>query len=441
MTNKTTILIVCVITIIISIIGYIIIRFQEEFMVGLIKENAIHHCETIKGSVRYHMLENRKEDVKQIIETIGLQNQITEIRIFDKRGKIIVSSKNTNVGVSVDKDAEGCNSCHVEDKELLKQREIARIYKTTDDERLIGVMHPIYNEKQCFNCHPQSQKILGMLDVVLSLKETDAAISRNKKMLFLFFFITVLLISFIIGKYSYDLQKINRKLRQTNERKSKFILKVAHQLRAPVSAIQSCLKVVTEGYAPKEIHMDMISRAENRTRTIIPLINDLLDLAKTEELTKPKQKEYMDFKEMLSRTVAMMKEKAESKKIALSLKMEGTLPPIKARPEDIDDVFSNIIDNAIKYTPPDGKVEVIAKTDDEKIKVEIQDTGVGIPEGDIHHIFDEFYRAENIKKIEKEGTGLGLAIARKIIETYCGKIEVESKVNEGTKFIVVLPVS
>ena len=163
-------------------------------MVGLIKENAIHHCETIKGSVRYHMLENRKEDVKQIIETIGLQNQITEIRIFDKRGKIIVSSKNTNVGVSVDKDAEGCNSCHVEDKELLKQREIARIYKTTDDERLIGVMHPIYNEKQCFNCHPQSQKILGMLDVVLSLKETDAAISRNKKMLFLFFFITVLLI-------------------------------------------------------------------------------------------------------------------------------------------------------------------------------------------------------------------------------------------------------
>ena len=441
MTNKTTILIVCVITIIISIIGYIIIRFQEEFMVGLIKENAIHHCETIKGSVRYHMLENRKEDVKQIIETIGLQNQITEIRIFDKRGKIIVSSKNTNIGVSVDKDDEGCNSCHIEGKELLKQREIARIYKTNDDERLIGVMHPIYNEKQCFHCHPQSQKILGMLDVVLSLKETDAAISRNKRMLFLFFFITVLLISFIVGKYSYDLQTINRKLKQTNERKSNFIRKVAHQLRAPISAIQTCLKVVTEGYAPKEIHMDMISRAENRTETIIPLLNDLLDLAKTEELKKPKQKEYMDFKEVLSRSVAMMKEKAESKKIVLSVKMEETLPPIKARPEDIDDVFSNIIDNAIKYTPSDGKVEIIATIDDEKIKVQVQDTGIGIPEDDIHHIFDEFYRAENIKKIEKEGTGLGLAIARKIIETYCGKIEVESKVNEGTKFIVVLPVS
>lgn len=441
MTKKKPILIVFTIIIIISIIGYIIINFQKEFLVGLIKDNAIQYCETIKRSVRYHMLENRKEDVKQIIETIGLQNQITEIRIFNKPGEIIVSSKNTNVGISVDKNAEGCNSCHSKDNKLFNQREIARIYRTKDGERRIGVMRPIYNEQQCFKCHPQSQKILGMLDVVLSLKDTDAAISRNTKMLFLFFFITVLLISFIVGKYTSDLQTINRKLQQTNERKSEFIRKVAHQLRAPISAIQSCLQVVTEGYGPKETHMDMIKRAENRTKSIIPLINDLLDLAKTEELKKPKQMESTDLNDMLSKTVALIKEKAESKKVALSLLIEETLPNINARPEDIDDVFSNIIDNAVKYTPSDGKVEIIAKIVDEKIKVEIRDNGVGIPEGDIHLIFNEFYRAENIKSIEKEGTGLGLAIAKKIIETYGGNIEVDSKVNEGTKFTIVLPIS
>jgi len=439
--RRTSILIVCAIAIIISFIGYIIISYQKEFLVGLIKDNAIQYSETIKRSVRYHMLEHRKEDVKQIIKTIGLQNQITEIRIFNKTGEIIVSSNDTNVGVAVDKNAEGCNSCHIENNELVNQKEIVRIYTTKDDERRIGAMNPIYNEPLCFKCHPQSQTTLGMLDVVLSLKETDAEISRNKKMLLLVFCITLILISFIVGKYTYDLQTINRKLQQTNKQKSDFIRKVAHQLRAPISAIQSCLKVVTDGYAQKEAHMDMIIRAENRSKTIIPLINDLLDLAKTEELIKPKQEEFIDFNEMLFRTVGLMKEKAKSKEVVLSLMIEETLPHIIARPEDMDDVFLNIIDNAIKYTPSKGTVEVIANIDYRKIKIEVQDSGVGIPEEDIHHIFDEFYRAENIKKIEKEGTGLGLSIVKNIIETYGGNINVESKVNEGTKFTIDLPIS
>ncbi|NQU80645.1 MAG: HAMP domain-containing histidine kinase [Bacteroidetes bacterium] len=442
MTKKTAIYIIVGITsIVILIIGYTIIHFEDEFAVGLIKNNAIQYVETIGRSLRYQMLQNRKEDVKQIVETIGLQDQIAEIRIFDKTGKIIVSSKDSNEGTYVEKNAEGCISCHSENKELLNQEELSRIYKTKDDERLIGVMHPIYNEKQCFKCHPQSQKILGVLDVVISLKEIDAALYRNKKILFILLFATAILISFIFGRFTFDLQTINRKLIQTNERKSEFTRKVAHQLRAPISAIQSCLKVVTEGYGPKNIHMDMIKRAENRTKTIIPLINDLLDLAKTEELIKHKQRENIDLNEMLHKTIALMNEKAEGKKVVLSLMIKKTLPHIKARPEDIDDVFINILDNAIKYTPSDGKVEVIANIDYKKILVEIKDTGVGIPEDDIHHVFDEFYRAENARIIEKEGTGLGLAITKKIIETYGGNILVESKVNEGTKFTIILPVS
>jgi len=425
---------------IISISGYVIIRFQEKFWISQIKNNGIQYSETIRRSVRYHMLKNSKEDVKQIIESIGLQNQVAEIRIYNKAGEIIVSSINTNIGITINKNTEGCNSCHNDNKRLVTQTEITRIYKAKFNDRLLGVMNPIYNEKLCFGCHSQSQKILGMLDVVMSLKETDAAISRNKKMLFIFFFIIILLVSFIVVKYTLSLQTLNNKLQQINEQKSEFIRKVAHQLRAPISAIQSCLKVVTEGYGSKETHMDMIKRAENRAKTIIPLINDLLDLAKTEELQKHKRKENMDLNEMLHRTITLMKEKAESKKVVLSLMITETLPRIKARSEDIDDVFTNIVDNAIKYTPPEGKVEVIANINDKKIKVEIKDTGIGIPEDEIHHVFDEFYRAENARMIEKEGTGLGLAIAKKIIETYGGNIEVESKVNEGTRFTIFFPV-
>lgn len=441
MTKKTAVyVIVGIISIVILIIGYTIINFEEEFGVGLIKNNAVQYVETIRRSLRYQMLHNRKEDVRQIVETIGLQDQITEIRIFDKSGKIIVSSNDTNVGTYVERNTEGCNSCHSETKELLVQEDPARIYKTKDGERLIGVMHPIYNEKQCFECHPRSQRILGILDVVISLKEIDDALNRNKKILYLFLFITVLLISLIIAKFTSDLHAINRKLIQANERKSEFIRKVAHQLRAPISAIQSCLKVVTEGYGPKNTHMDMIKRAENRTQTIIPLINDLLDLATTEEPKKRNQREIIDLNKMLHKTIALMNDKAEGKKVVLSLMIKETLPHIKARPEDIDDVLINILDNAIKYTPTGGKVEVIADFNHKKIFVEIKDSGIGIPEEDIHHVFDEFYRAENARKIEKEGTGLGLSITKKIIETYGSNISVESKVNEGTKFTIILPI-
>lgn len=442
MTKKTAIYIIVGITsIIILIIGYTIIHFEAEFGVGIIKNNTIRYVETIRRSLRYQMLQNRKEDVKQIVETIGLQDQIAEIRIFDKKGKIIVSSKDSNVGTYVQRDAEGCNSCHLENEELLIQDEPARIYKTKNGERLIGVMQPIYNEEQCFECHPQSQKILGVLDVVMSLKEIDDAIYRNKIILYLFLLATAILISLIIAKFTSDLQTINRKLIQTNEQKSEFIRKVAHQLRAPISAIQSCLKVVTEGYGSKNIHMDMIKRAENRIKTIIPLVNDLLDLATTEELKKHTQKESIDLNKMLHKAIALMNDKAEGKNVVLSLMIKETLPHIKARPEDIDDVLINILDNAIKYTPSDGKVEVVAVDDHKRILVEIKDTGIGIPGDDILYVFDEFYRAENARIIEKEGTGLGLAISKKIIETYGGNIKVESKVNEGTKFTIILPVS
>ena len=246
MTKKATIyIIVGVISIIILIIGYTIIHFEAEFGVRIVKNNTIQYVETIRRSLRYQMLQNRKEDVKQIIETIGLQDQITEIRIFDKNGKIIVSSKDSNVGTYVEKNAEGCNSCHLDDNVLLIQEEPARIYKTKDGERLIGVMHPIYNEKQCFECHSPSQKILGVLDVAMSLKEIDDTISRNKKILYVFLLITAILISIIIAKFTSDLQTINKQLIQVNKQKSEFIRKVAHQLRAPISAIQSCLNVVT----------------------------------------------------------------------------------------------------------------------------------------------------------------------------------------------------
>ncbi|MFQ5835952.1 MAG: sensor histidine kinase, partial [bacterium] len=97
-------------------------------------------------------------------------------------------------------------------------------------------------------------------------------------------------------------------------------------------------------------------------------------------------------------------------------------------------LFSNLMSNAVKYTPSGGKISLKVSKENSEVKIEISDTGIGIPEEDLSKIFEEFYRAENAKKVEREGTGLGLPIVKRIVETYGGKVKVKSEVRKGTTF-------
>jgi len=292
MSNKLIILIVSIIILVLATTSYIIIESEETFLLRLVKKQTIQYSDTIRRSVRHSMLENKKEDIKWIIGAIGGQENVSEIRILNKEGKIIVSSISDREGVLIDTKSEGCISCHKSDKIIEKQPEPTRMYSKENlkwKERFIGVMQPIYNEPACFSCHPESKKILGVLDVVLSLKEIDKEIYRNRRMILLFFVITILIISFIVAKFTYDLHNIHKeleisykKLQKIDNIKSVFVRKVAHQLRAPVAAIQSCLKVVLDGYVSTEKQLEMINRAEKKTESLIAMISDLLNLAKVE---------------------------------------------------------------------------------------------------------------------------------------------------------------
>lgn len=444
--NRFIFYVVSIIVIILAVTSYLIVKSQEIFLLKLIKQNTIQYSDIVRRSVKHHMLENQPENVKRIIENIGSEEQISEIRIFNKEGKIIVSSLREKIGVLVDTKSEGCINCHGEGRKPVMQKELTRIYKTQKGERFIGVMQPIYNEKACFRCHSESKKILGVLDVVLSLKEIDKEIYKNKRIMLLFFIITIFAISIIVAKSTYDFSVINRKLEDSYRKlqeiskvKSEFMRKVSNQLCAPISAIQSCIRVVLDGYVTSDKQIDMLQRVENRTKSLILMINDLLDLAKIEELKEIKYKERIDLNELLTKVVAFIREKAESKKINLSLRIENSLPVIFARYDEIEGAIMNIIDNAIKYTIENGSVEVTAKVDKE-IKIEIKDSGIGIPKEKLPFIFDEFYRANNVVEYEKDGTGLGLAIAKKTIELYEGKIEVESILSQGTKFTISFPI-
>ena len=119
---------------------------------------------------------------------------------------------------------------------------------------------------------------------------------------------------------------------------------------------------------------------------------------------------------------------------------EGALPEITGDKERIEQVLINIMSNAIKYTPDGGEIEVIARRLNGGVEIRVRDSGIGIPDEDIPHLFERFYRVEKSRTSETGGTGLGLAIAKEIVEAHGGSISVESKLNEGTTIIIQLPI-
>ncbi|MFN3467738.1 MAG: sensor histidine kinase [Candidatus Brocadiales bacterium] len=134
-----------------------------------------------------------------------------------------------------------------------------------------------------------------------------------------------------------------------------------------------------------------------------------------------------------------MNSKIEAKKLRLSVDSEPVT--LRAVPMEIDLILTNLIDNAVKYTPEGGSVTITNKRVGKLLTLEVRDTGLGIPEEARPHIFEEFYRAENARTMEKEGTGLGLAIVRNLVRHYEGEISFRSELNKGTVFTVRFPLT
>ena len=162
------------------------------------------------------------------------------------------------------------------------------------------------------------------------------------------------------------------------------------------------------------------------------------------EITRIKLSKYIDMKSFsLRRTVEnamhMVESKAWSKGITLTSSIEPGIDMIKGDEIYIEETIANLLANSVKYTPLDGKIEVCIKDQVDSVLIQVRDTGIGIPRDEVQNLFNEFYRATNARRIERDGTGLGLAIARQVVERHNGKIWVESEEGKGSTFSIVLP--
>jgi two-component system NtrC family sensor kinase len=437
------------------------------------------------------MLDDSQEELRQLIFIISKEEGIRKIRIFNKDGLIIQSSDDTDITKMVDKKAEACYVCHKEGEPLVRLNINNRIRKYDEESghKNLGIIHPIYNEKKCWDnrchAHEKNKKVLGVLDIIMSLEEVDMAIVSMKFKMVLLTIVVIFIISVIVwlvikqvlekplaelvkatykvaeGDFSY---KINSKSKtslgvlsnsfdEMTQRLSDMRLKlyqfnklaslgrlaggVAHEINNPLTAVLTYSSFILKRVEPgSEAHSDLevIVRETKRCREIV---KGLLDFARQ----APPKKILSNICEIIDQSLSVVSHPMQKKGITLVKNLEKEkVPEILLDRNQMVQVFINLFVNAIDAIENEnGKIEIKTNINFSNeinfFEVSIADNGMGIKEENFSKIFEPFYSTKG-----RKGTGLGLAVVWGIIDQHSGLILVDSKVGKGTVFTLRLPV-
>ena len=228
--------------------------------------------------------------------------------------------------------------------------------------------------------------------------------------------------------------------KELNELKNEFVNSVSHDLRSPLSSILIATHLMGQIGTINDSQKDLVATIERKVKSMSKLIHSLLDVGKIEagidmDMT------LLAVIPILKDTVHALQSQAENKSIELLEKIETNLPDINANETRLQQVFYNLIGNAIKYTPNNGQVMVEAFRYQNEFRIQVTDTGLGIPAADQPHIFEKFYRVRGEHVTSIQGTGLGLAITKSIVEKHQGRIWLESVFGDGSTFTIALPMT
>jgi two-component system NtrC family sensor kinase len=481
--------------IIIGIFAYGILSAQQQQLISEVRRSANQLSETVKNSTRYDMLLNHRESVYRIITTIGKQEGIRKVRIFNKEGAIIFSTDPLDIGQMVDKRAEACYACHAANQPLerLPISERTRTFQLPGSGRILGIINPIYNEPSCWqsqcHAHDPAQKVLGVLDISMSLDEVDRDLKSSQRRLFLFGIAAIAAVSLMIyllvdrivlrpvsdivaathkvtaGDLQYKIelpkrdeigllaqsfnamtQKLSEAQRQVYQSQKlaavgQLAAGVAHEINNPLTGVLSyssfLLKRAADTPEFKE-DLEVIVRETQRCRGIV---KGLLDFARQ----SPPEKRPSDVNEIVERAIRIVQTQLDAHRVELRKDLGVGLPLIHADANQIQQVVVNLLLNANDAIGEGGGAIALAtalKTHEgpagpptPAVEIVVGDTGCGIPAANLPRIFDPFFSTKGPK-----GTGLGLAVAWGIIEKHNGRIEVESAPGQGTTFRIVLPI-
>jgi len=500
-----------------GIITYVNIYFFTYLFREDIVSNAVQVSNLIKRATYQSMLENRRDDLTNTILHLGKEEVFEGIRIYNKIGAIAFSDKLEERGQVADKKAEQCYVCHAEEpaKGVVPTEDRTRTLQSSDGHRILGLINPIENEPACYNaaCHAHSphEKLLGILDVKLSLEKGDRRIAetRNKMILYsaLLILITALVkggfirkmihnpikklntatqevanlnldhkvdinsrdelgdLAYSFNKMTYHLKEANEaiqdwssqlenrvkeKTRELEKTQSQLIMAekmaamgelsamVAHEINNPLSGILSYAKVssryLSRGNIDPEIlesvkkNLTFISTETKRCGNIVK--NLLLFARKTSGDIKEEH-----LHTIIDNSIEVIDHSVKMKELALVKELDPENDVIQCDASGIQQILVALIINSIEAVPRGGTITIKTdyRTEQDRIRIMVMDNGKGIPDDVLPHIFEPFFSTK------VKSTGLGLSVVYGIVEQHAGVIDVESKVDEGTTFTIVLP--
>ncbi len=478
-------------TLVFGLSSILILRGQRRAVIAQVEHQAQLVSETIKSSTRYAMLRNRREDVHQIIDTIGRQEEIHQVRIFNKDGEVIYSPDKSLLGALVDKRAEACYACHAADQPLerLSRPQRTRIFTDAEGGRRLGIINPIYTEPSCWqaDCHAhlENQSVLGIVDVTLPLEEVDAQLVADGRraaslsgaailaivvILWLFFrqrvarpVARLLEATNIVaagdlehrlevrrhdelGLLQRSFNEMTRRLAaaQTQIYQSdrlasigRLAAGVAHEINNPLTGVlvhSSFLHKRAAAGSEEQKDLETIVHETKRCREIV---RGLLDFARQAPTTKSS----VDLNEVIERALKIVDNQLAVKNIRVTKALRAELPPIHADANQIAQVLINLLVNAADAIGAvGGEIYVATELREEEqggmIEVKVADNGCGVSESDLGSIFEPFFTTK-----QNHGTGLGLAVVWGIVEEHGGSIRVDSRPGSGTTFTALLPVA
>ena len=243
-----------------------------------------------------------------------------------------------------------------------------------------------------------------------------------------------------LKKYSEDLKKAYEELQTLDKAKDDFLSLVSHELRTPLSSIVAYIEVLLDDMAEtEEEEKNYLEIIKNESDRLTRLINNVLDLSKMEAGRMPFEFKYIELSKIINASVNGLAGASSKRKQKMINKLENSSFIVLADEDKIIQVLSNILNNAIKFTPDGGVITISGKIKNKKTVVSISDTGFGIKKEDHDKVFDKFQQIEDVNH-HSEGTGLGMPISKIIVENHKGKIWFESEVGKGTTFYFTLPV-
>jgi len=247
------------------------------------------------------------------------------------------------------------------------------------------------------------------------------------------------------------LERTNQELKRIDEIKSEFVSVASHELRTPLAAIKNAIQLILKGKTGEinEAQEKFLSMADRNINRLTNILNNLLNLSRIESGKIQMKFENFELKKLIELTASSLKPQADEKSVLITFEAPEHLPEVYGDQEKIEQILTNLIGNAIKFTPERGQILLTARPcskdqnneHGDKIAVAVKDSGIGIPREHLEAIFEKFHQVEGSLHRSISGTGLGLAITKGLVEAHQGKIWVESEVGKGSTFIFTLPVS